>query len=127
MSKYMMAWLPMALLAIANGVIRDIGYGRQLRELRAHQISTLTAIILLGLYIWALLQVWPLASSSQAATVGLTWLLLTVVFEFTFGYFVAKHPLKRLLHDYNLLAGRVWVLVLIWVTVAPYLFYQVAK
>jgi hypothetical protein len=45
MSKYMMAWLPMALLAIANGVIRDIGYGRQLR---------LFFVIIL----WAVVRVW---------------------------------------------------------------------
>jgi hypothetical protein len=33
-----------------------------------------------------------------------------------------KHPWTRLLHDYNILEGRVWVLVLVWITIAPYIF-----
>jgi hypothetical protein len=34
------------------------------------------------------------------------------------------HPWKRLFHDYNLLRGRLWVLILIWTGVAPYVFFR---
>ena len=51
-------------------------------------------------------------------------LAMTVAFEFLFGHYVAGHSWDRLLHDYNLFAGRVWVVVLVWVTVAPYLFFR---
>jgi hypothetical protein len=30
-------------------------------------------------------------------------------------------------HDYNIVAGRVWVLVLIWVVIAPYVFLQLQR
>jgi hypothetical protein len=49
---------------------------------------------------------------------------MTLAFEFLFGHFVAGHSWARLLQDYNLLAGRVWVLLLAWVALAPYLFYR---
>jgi len=49
---------------------------------------------------------------------------MTVAFEFLFGRYVAKRPWSDLLQDYNLLAGRVWVVVLVLVTVEPYLFYR---
>ena len=54
--------------------------------------------------------------------IGLIWLGLTVAFEFLFGRFVAGHSWIRLLQDYNILAGRVWSLLLLWVALAPYLF-----
>jgi len=39
-------------------------------------------------------------------TIGLVWLAMTVAFEFLFGDYVAGHSWDRLLHDYNLFAGR---------------------
>ncbi len=52
----------------------------------------------------------------------LAWLGLTVAFEFLFGHYAMGHTWSRLLQDYKLLEGRVWVLLLIWVTMAPLLF-----
>ncbi|MEW6447103.1 MAG: hypothetical protein AB1426_03305, partial [Bacillota bacterium] len=59
--------------------------------------------------------------------IGLIWLVLTVAFEFGFGHFVMGHSWSRLLHDYNLLKGRLWVLVLLWVAIAPYVFYRLSE
>jgi hypothetical protein len=42
----------MVAIAIANGALRESGYGQHLSELTAHQISTLTAVVLFGAYIW---------------------------------------------------------------------------
>jgi len=122
--KYTAAWVPMVLIAIVNAVIREEGYRRFLGELQAHQMSTLTVIILFGIYIWVLSRRWPIQSTGQAIMIGLVWLGLTIVFEFLFGHYVMGNPWSRLLHDYNLLAGRVWVFVLIWITIAPYVFYR---
>jgi hypothetical protein len=47
-----------------------------------------------------------------------------VGFEFLFGHFIAGHSWSRLGQDYNLLAGRVWIFVLLVITFAPLLFYQ---
>lgn len=122
--KALLTWLPMLPLAILNAVIREKGYGRHLSELAAHQISTVTAAILFGIYIGGLAIFWPLQSATQALTLGLIWLVLTVSFEFLFGHYVAKHSWSRLLQDYNLLVGRVWSLLLAWITIAPWVFYH---
>ena len=37
------------------------------------------------------------------------------------------HPWSRLLHDYNVFAGRVWVVILMWITIAPYVFYRMQR
>jgi hypothetical protein len=120
--KYVIGWLPLVVIGILNGVLRQAGYGKYVAELTAHQISTLTGIILMGLYIWWLTRIWKILSSGQAVAIGLIWLGMTVVFEFGFGHFVMGHPWKKLFNDYNILEGRVWALVLIWITIAPLVF-----
>lgn len=127
MWKYVLAWIPMVPIAVANGALRDLWYGKHVGELRAHQISTATAILLFGVYIWFVMRTWRPGSSGHALAVGLTWLGMTVAFEFLFGRYVAGFPWSRLLHDYNVLAGRVWVAIPVWVAVAPYLFCRFGK
>jgi hypothetical protein len=122
--RYILAWIPMMFIGIMNGIIREATYGKALSELRAHQVSTLTGILFLGFYIWIVTQVWSPVSFQQAFLIGILWLGLTVIFEFLFGHYIAGQSWSQLLRDYNLLAGRVWLLVLIWITVAPLVFYR---
>ena len=122
--KYTIAWIPMVFIAISNGVLRQFGYGRWMKELSAHQVSSLTAVISFYLYTWILGKKWPLESSRHALAVGIIWLCLTVAFEFIFGHYVATHPWSGLIQDYNLLSGRLWALVLLAVAAAPYAVYK---
>jgi hypothetical protein len=127
MFKYIAAWFPMIPIAIANGAIREAWYGKHLSELRAHQVSTGTGMLLFGIYIWMVIKFWRPESSDQAVAIGFLWLGLTLAFEFLFGHYVAGHSWNRLIQDYNILAGRVWLLFLVWITVAAYLFYRVQQ
>ena len=122
---YILAWFPMVIIAIANGALRDGWYGRYMRELRAHQLSTLTGVILFGIYIGAIMRFWTPASAGQAVAIGLIWFVMTLLFEFGFGHYVAGHSWQRLRRDYNLKKGRVWPVILVWVAAAPYLFYRI--
>ena len=121
---HVLAWIPMVLIAVLNGMVREYFFAQNLNELHAHQLSTATLILFLGIYIWALAQFQKFESFTQALMIGLLWLGLTVSFEFIFGHYVMGHGWNRLLHDYNISAGRIWVLVLVWIAVAPCLFKQ---
>ncbi|MEK9139342.1 MAG: hypothetical protein AAB393_19670 [Bacteroidota bacterium] len=125
--RYTLGWVVLLMGAIINGVIRETAYKENLGELAAHQVSTLTGIILFGVIIWGMTRLWPIQSSKQAWAIGLIWLALTLCFEFLFFHFVGGKPWSLLLHDYNVLEGRVWVLVLLWVLAAPYLFWRMQK
>jgi hypothetical protein len=122
MWKYVIAWAPMVVIAVANGAVRESWYGKRVTELYAHQISTVSALGLLGAYTWGVIRLWPPESPKEALAVGLIWLVLTVAFEFLFGRYGARHSWRRLLHNYNVLAGRIWILVLVWVAIAPMCF-----
>jgi hypothetical protein len=122
--RYLLSWFLLALVAVGNGVLREATYGKHVSELLAHQISTGTCILLTGLLVWGISRLWPLESSGQAWVIGACWLLATIAFEFGFGHFVAGHSWSKLLADYNVFNGRLWLLVLVWITIMPYGFYQ---
>lgn len=110
-------------LGIFNGVLREATYGRHLSELRAHQLSTLVAIGLLGAYMAGVMRWWPPATSAHAWVVGAVWAAATISFEFLFGRLVGGHSWGRLFQDYNLAAGRVWIVVPVWIAIAPRVFH----
>jgi hypothetical protein len=124
MTRYVLAWFPMLVLAIANGALRQLTFGKRVSELHAHQLSTAIGSVVMGIFIWFIIRSWPATSSRQAVSIGLIWVSLTVIFEFAMGRFLMHQPWQRLIQDYNLAAGRVWVLFLIWLGLAPYLFYK---
>lgn len=117
--RYSLLWFALAIVAIANGILREQTYGKAVSELSAHQISTLTGIVMSGLFVYIVHRFWPIGSSTQAWTIGVIWLISTVVFEFTFGHYVAGHTWNHLLNDYNIFQGRVWLLFLVWVLIMP--------
>jgi low affinity Fe/Cu permease len=125
--RFALAWIPMVFIAIANGAMREFTYGKRMSELAAHQISTITALFFFGIYIFILTRFWRIESPGQAITIGLVWLALTVAFEFIFGHYVAGHSWERLFRDYNIFAGRIWILVLIWITIGPYCFFSLNR
>lgn len=122
--RYALLWAPMVGIAIVNAGIRESVYRQFAGELAAHQLSTVSGILLFGMYIWFVTGRWRVKSTRQAIAIGMLWLAMTSAFEFLFGYFVMGHPWSRLAHDYNLLAGRVWVFVPVWVAVAPYVMFR---
>lgn len=124
---YLTAWLGMVVLAITNGIIRNSIYSDYMPELAAHQLSTLILLIIIGLYVFGLSKLVKIESAQQAKTIGALWLALTILFEFGFGHYVAGHSWTKLFNDYNLLEGRVWILILIWTAAAPYVFFRLEE
>jgi hypothetical protein len=122
MLRYLLAWIPMLIIAVANGALRQASYGRAMPELRAHQLSTLIGMILIGAFIWLVVRRWPPSSGAQGFRIGLVWVALTVAFEFFMTVVLMGRPVAAALADYDLLAGRLWVLFLAWLAVAPWLF-----
>lgn len=126
MVKYILIWFPMIIIAVINGTARDLWYSKYLGDLTSRQISTLSLLILFGVYFSILLKKYPLQSWSQAIIVGIVWLLLTLTFEFGFGR-IAGHSWQSLFQEYNILNGRIWILIPLCVLIAPYLFYKLYK
>ena len=123
MLKYFLFWFPMLLIAIGNGALREFVFKKFMTALAAHQLSTVTLFIFFALYIAFIINRFPPASSNQAVFIGFLWLVLTLVFEFGFGRY-RGNSWSKLFEDYNLLKGRIWILIPIWLIIAPYIFYK---
>lgn len=120
-------WFAFPFVGILNGVLREATYKKFVGDLLAHQISTATGIIFFGIIFYFIFNNWKIESTKHAILIGLIWLGLTILFEFGFGHYIMSNPWEKLLYDYNLTEGRVWSLFLVWVTIAPFVFYKMLK
>lgn len=117
-------WFAFPFIAILNGILREATYKKFTGDLPAHQISTITGIIFFGIIFYFIFKKWKIESIKHAIFIGAIWLGLTILFEFGFGHYIMGNPWQKLLHDYNLAEGRVWSLFLVWITIAPFVFYK---
>jgi len=122
--KHILWWFAFPFVAILNGTLREATYKKFVGDLPAHQISTATGIVFFGIIFYFIFKKWEIKSIKHAILVGLIWLGLTILFEFGFGYYVMGNTWEKLLHDYNLAEGRVWSLFLVWLVIAPFIFYH---
>jgi predicted membrane protein len=111
------------IVAILNGAIRVMSYGKFMTEVRAHQLSTLTGTVIIGIVVWKINKYYPMTSGLEAIKIGFIWLVMTILFEFGFGHYVMKRTWEILFRDYRIDKGRLWVFFLIWIVVAPLFIY----
>jgi hypothetical protein len=89
---WLIAWLGGSVLAVVNGVARELVLKDGVGDMTAHYISTATLLVLLALYFWMLDRRWPLPTLRDALCIGLTWAALTASFDFGFGQFNDLYP-----------------------------------
>ena len=123
MLTFFLLWFPIVLIAFANGALREMVYKKWVGELAAHQVSTIIMLLLFSLYAYFIFQRFPPESGRQALLIGLLWLVMTIAFEFGLGR-MRGYSWPKLLNDYNIMKGRVWIFIPLWVMLAPYVFYK---
>jgi hypothetical protein len=109
--RALLVWLLTVVVAIANGTLRVFVIDPFTGEAIGHIVSTLLLcvfiIIIAGLTIR-----WIGANTGRTFfIVGGSWLAMTIAFEFLAGHYLFGNSWERLLANYNVLAGRIWVLV----------------
>jgi hypothetical protein len=121
--KTLLYWFPMIAIAFANATLRQLIFIKYFNELRAHQLSTVTLIILCAIYVRIVIPALHLQNATQAWLTGFTWMILTILFEFSLGRLTNK-SWTYLLENYNIATGHIWPLFLLALLVMPYLFYS---
>ena len=113
-------WFLLLVIAIVVASLREGVLRPRLGEQWAHVVGTLVVALAFGGVIWLTVQyVTPTLERGRLVTVGVVWFVATVLFEFGFGHYVMGHSWTRLLADYNLRAGRLWLLVLLTLLCMP--------
>jgi hypothetical protein len=116
---WLLAWPGMVAVALVNGTFRGLVTQPLLGETAARQLATVLLLCLLVGYQGLLVRRFPLPSSATALAIGGAWATMTLVFEFGFGRFVEHLSWSTMLADYDLTAGRIWVLVPVWLVIGP--------
>lgn len=122
--KYFLAWFGMMLLAILNGGARDWLYKPLLGEHAAYQVSTIVLLVLFFFYFRALTAIWRIETPSQAWKIGAMWLVMTLIFEVMLGRLILSYSWERLMQDYDLSEGNIWILIPLWTFIGPYVMYR---
>jgi hypothetical protein len=116
-----LAWLGFAVLAVACGAVRVKLLEPLIGPGTAHILGTLAVCALFLLLIGRFVAWTSERETLRLLLLGGVWTAMTVAFEFGFGHYVMGHPWERLLADYNLFAGRIWLLVLLTMGLGPVL------
>ena len=117
--RALLVWLAIAVLAVANGVFREGVLKPKLGDRIAHVLSTLilSAIVFVVAF---LSRAWiGIETLEQGWMLGFAWVAMTLGFEFLAGHFVFGNPWEKILADYRVDRGRIWLLVPICTLFAP--------
>jgi len=115
-------WFLFALLGTINGIVREYAYKNLFGDLISHYISTIIFIILLFVIMYLFFNKSKFYYSNNGLwTIGISWLIATIFFEFFIGHYIFGTSWNILYSDYNIFNGRVWVLVLLSILVGPWL------
>lgn len=112
-------WLAILILAIANGALRESLISPHTGPRIGHVLSTILLCCLIVAVAWLAIPWIAPGTRSRALAIGGWWLMLTLAFEFLAGHYLFGDPWQKLLADYNIARGRIWLLVPIVTLFAP--------
>ncbi len=117
----LLVWVIIAMFAIINGVFRENILAPLLGETLALPISGLS----LSIIVFAVTSLsFSLISGNDRLTyklIGLEWVLLTLFFEFVFGYYVVGRSWASIFEVFNIMKGDLFLVVLATSLVSPLL------
>lgn len=120
------AWVVMVVVALANAVFRELFVTPAVGTYPAHVISTVTLLLALAVVVYRYFERVGGHTRRERLVVGVLWAGLTIAFELGFGHYVAGDSWAELLGQYDVTAGRIWILVPLSLLAAPALYHLLA-
>lgn len=117
--KASLAWLVILVLAVANGALREALLIPSLGKSGAFVSSGLILSLLIVLAAYVFVRSRPGLTAAQGLHVGLTWLVLTLAFEFGFGRYAQHKSWAELRDAYTFQDGNIWPIVLLVTLLSP--------
>lgn len=119
MSRSLVVWFVMLVTASINGAVREVWLIPRLGDTLGRAISTLLLSALVLVLTRLTIRWISPQSKYEAWLIGGCWVALTLAFEFIAGHYLFGKPWSELTQDYDVLSGRIWILVLVTTAVAP--------
>lgn len=113
-------WPVFLVTAVSLGAIREAVVAPTIGEHAAHIVGTLAFVAVMLAIMWLFVtEIRAAVQPTDLWLIGLMWTAMTACFEFGFFHFVAGVPWEKLLADYNIFAGRLWLLVMLTTLCGP--------
>ncbi len=112
-------WCALLVVASINGFVREAVLIPRTGDVAGRALSTLALSTFIVIVTWFSIGWIAPRSVQQAWAVGVMWVALTLAFEFLAGHYLFHNPWSRLLEDYDVLRGRIWILVLVVTLASP--------
>lgn len=119
-ARVILLWLAILPIAVINGLLREKLLRPRLGSRWANTVSGLALMALIAAFAVATIGWLPRTTETGYLLVGAAWLVATVVFEFSFGRFVARASWREMIGGYRFRDGNLWPLVLAVVALAPW-------
>ncbi len=117
--KTLVVWTVILVLAMANGILREVALVPALGKTAALISSGLILSCLIVIVAYLSLPWFGFLGTAEFIGVGVAWLFLTLTFEFAFGLFRGKAP-AEILEAYTFKDGNIWTLVLLVTMLSPW-------
>lgn len=117
--KSFVIWVAILVIAIGNGILREAVLLHELGNAPAFLLSGILLSCMIFATAYLSLPWLDIRESRPLLLVGLGWLILTLIFEFSFGL-AQGTPLPELLEAYTFKDGNIWPVVLVITATAPW-------
>lgn len=114
-------WLLIIFAESVHGTLRQIFLAPLIGDFQARRIAFFVGMLLIFAIACFFIR-WIAAPSVKSLfVVGIMWMILTALFEFSLGLFVMKYSRERMFEDYDISRGGLMGFGLIFMAFAPYL------
>jgi hypothetical protein len=118
--KSILIWLTIIPLAILNGALRQEILSPWLGETIARPLSGIILCLLIFIVSWILIPRIGKGKQKKYWQIGILWIVLTIVFETILGLTMGN-TLAELIKAYDITTGNLWLLVVLFMGIIPWL------
>jgi hypothetical protein len=120
-------WVILIIAEIIHGILRRMFILPVVGMVVGSQVGVYIGSALIMTIVYCASPYLHFQTARQRLNVGLLWLVLTLIFEFSFGYFVAGSSLESILLDYNLFAGGLLPFGMLILAFSPFFASRIEK
>lgn len=119
--KLLGLWVILAVAMIANGIVRETVLQPRFGSPLADGLSAALGIVIILVVTRPFFRPLAGATPPELLIVSGALVVLTVIFEFTFGHWVDGKSWRELAGNYAIWRGRLWPMVLLVLAASPFI------
>lgn len=114
-------WFLIIFAESIHGMLRQIFLAPLVGDFPARLLAVFTAMLVIFLITYIFIRWIAAPTQKSLLSIGLIWVVLTVLFEFILGFLILGYTWERMFEDYDISRGGLMGFGLLFMFFAPYL------